>query len=169
MDKILYFAYGSNMFSRRLRHSTRVPAAKVVGVGFIKGYRLTFDKRSNDESGKCDAEATANPDDHVYGVVFELPRLEKQRLDQVEALGYGYEEKAVTVTLAGKTVKAVMYYATDKDKSLHPYHWYKAYVLAGAREHGLPEAYITSIENIRSIDDPDINRAARASASLNDS
>ena len=60
MDKILYFAYGSNMFSRRLKHSTRVPSAEVVGVGSIKGYRLTFDKRSNDGSGKCDAEATTN-------------------------------------------------------------------------------------------------------------
>jgi cation transport regulator ChaC len=169
MDKILYFAYGSNMLSRRFKHSTRVPSARLVGVGSIQGYRLTFDKRSTSGSGKCDAEATGNLDDRVHGVVYEIPRDEKRRLDRVEALGQGYAEKIVEVSLAGRPVSAIMYYATDKDISLKPYHWYKAHVLAGAQEHGLPDEYIASLERVQSIDDPDAGRTARETAILNGS
>lgn len=169
MEKILYLAYGSNMLSRRLKHSTRVPSARVVGVGWIQGYSLTFDKCSDDGSGKCDAELSPDLDTCVYGVVYELPSTEKQVLDRVEALGHGYEEKTVEVNISGRTVSAVMYYATEKDRSRRPYHWYKSYVLAGAIEHALPEEYIASIKRIQSIDDPDFNRAAKETAILNES
>ncbi len=167
MSKFFYFAYGSNMFSRRLKQPNRVPSAGMFGVGYIQGYRLTFDKRSNDESGKCDAEATTNPADLVHGIVYEIPCSEKENLDNVGGRGRGYEEKTVEVSLAGRTVSAVMYYATDKDRSLKPFHWYKAFVLAGAREHGLPDEYVTSLESVQSIADLDPDRGAREIAILN--
>jgi gamma-glutamylcyclotransferase len=48
----LYFAYGSNMFARRL--SARTPSAMRIGTGFVEGRKLTFDKVSTDGSGKCE-------------------------------------------------------------------------------------------------------------------
>ena len=56
-----------------------------------------------------------------------------------------------------------MYVATAVDAALRPYHWYKAYVLAGAQQHALPEEYIQRIRNVESIPDPDLRRA-RANA-----
>jgi hypothetical protein len=149
VEKILYFAYGSNMFTRRLidRLSTRTrrSTAKPIAVGYLKGHRLTFDKVSHkDGSGKCDAEATQHEEDRVYGVVYELDKLEKRELDPVEGLGHGYAEKTVTVVSVSPGAKpipeAVMYYATEKRAGLRPYHWYKAIVVAGAQEHELPAA-----------------------------
>jgi hypothetical protein len=46
-----------------------------------------------------------------------------------------------------------MYYATDKDASLRPYHWYKALVIAGAREHGLPVSYRSRLELVVTVSD----------------
>lgn len=93
--KIICFAYGSNMLSTRMCHPDRVPSARPVGVGYVTGYRLTFDKVSRkDGSGKCDAEQTQNVNDRVYDVLYSVDKTEKQRLDDAEGLGNGYEEKA---------------------------------------------------------------------------
>lgn len=165
---MLYFAYGSNMLSRRLKHKSRVPSAEVVGVGFIEGHRLTFDKMSTDGSGKCDAEATGSHGDRVYGVIYEIPREEKSRLDRVERLGHGYAETTIDATVGSDRVTALMYYATSKDSSLSPYHWYKGYVEAGAHEHHLPGEYVAAIAEVQSIDDPDAARSAREKALLHD-
>lgn len=48
-----------------------------------------------------------------------------------------------------------MYYATSKDASLKPYHWYKALVVAGAVEHGLPFPYVEWLRTIESVQDQD--------------
>ena len=53
-----------------------------------------------------------------------------------------------------------MYYATDIESSLLPYHWYKAFVVAGAHEHGLPAPYVRRLEQVRSVPDADVDRAA---------
>src|SRR5436309_10854406 len=84
----LYFAYGSNMLTRRL--TARTPSAAAVGTGFVEGYRLSFDKVSSDGSGKCDIEPTSNPADRVYGVVFTIADAEAGALDDAEGLDRGY-------------------------------------------------------------------------------
>ena len=62
-------------------------------------------------------------------------------------------EKTVHVSTEAGPVAAVMYYATDKDPSLRPYHWYKALVIAGAREHGLPVGYRSRLELVVTVSD----------------
>jgi hypothetical protein len=44
--------------------------------------------------------------------------------------------------------------------ALYPYAWYKRYVLAGAREHNFPSAYISEIEAVRARPDPKPERSA---------
>jgi gamma-glutamylcyclotransferase len=112
---ILYFAYGSNMLSRRLR--ARVPSAMPIAKGFVSEHRLTFDKVSIDGSGKCDTEKTGVPKDRVYGVVYKIDGTDKPALDRAEGLGNGYAEKCVEVVTDGGTVLAKAYYATRKKKT----------------------------------------------------
>ena len=134
------------MLTARLHE--RVPSALAIGIGKLVGHTLRWDKRSGwDGSGKCDAEATGRQEDVVWGVVFELDPEEKAALDQAEGLGAGYLEKTV------------MYYANDKDASLRPYHWYKALVIAGAREHGLPASYRSRLQLVVTVSDPNPGRA----------
>ena len=42
-DLFVYFAYGSNMLTRRL--TNRVGGVTKVGVGYVPGRTLTFDKK----------------------------------------------------------------------------------------------------------------------------
>jgi len=150
--RIRYFAYSTNMLTDRLRE--RVPSATVISIGQLAGHALRWDKRSSrDGSGKCDAEATGRQNDVVWGVVFELDAEDKPALDQAEGLGAGYVEKTVHVSTEAGPVAAVMYYAIDKDPSLRPYHWYKALVIAGAREHGLPVGYRSRLELVVTVSD----------------
>ena len=157
--RVRYFAYSSNMVTARLRE--RVPSATAIGIGQLVGHALRWDKRSGrDGSGKCDAEATGRQDDVVWGVVFELDPKDKPALDKAEGLGDGYMEKTVQVMTEARPVAAVTYYATDKDASLRPYHWYKALVIAGAREHGLPANYRSRLELVVTVSDPNPTRAS---------
>ena len=68
-------------------------------------------------------------------------------------------DKTVQVSTDAGPVTAVMYYAIDKDPSLRPYHWYKALVIAGAREHGLPAGYRSRLELVVTVSDHKPTRA----------
>ena len=153
-NKVLYFSYGSNMSTPRIKH--RVKSATVITTAYLHQHSLQFHKKSADGSAKCDIEHTKSQDDIVYGVLFEILTIEKHILDRYEGLGNGYEEKTVSIILPdGKSIAASTYYATHIDASLKPYHWYKEHVLRGAREHALPPEHIAAIEAIPSIADPD--------------
>lgn len=150
------FAYGSNMSTARLRE--RVPSARVLGRGILHGHQLLWHKVSIDRSGKCDAVATDAPGAAVHGVLYAIAQAEKTALDRAEGLGKGYDERQVVVEVDGAPFAATMYCATRTDPALKPYSWYKAHVLAGAIEHGLPPAYIAGIEAVEALQDPDIVR-----------
>ena len=158
---ITYFAYGSNMASHRLLQ--RLPKARHVEVGILTGHRLNF--RKKDDAGlsaKCDIELTDDHSDEVIGVVYEISIDDKQRLDQIEGLGAGYDEKIVQVTtLSGNILSSVTYFAINIDHNLIPYHWYKQHVLRGAIEHGLPADYIRKIKSFESQEDADEHRSHR--------
>ncbi|GJL65397.1 MAG: gamma-glutamylcyclotransferase [Nitrospirales bacterium] len=155
-----YFAYGSNMSMRRLQH--RLPSVSVVCVARLPEHKLMFHKKSQDGSAKCDAMHSGHSDDVVFGVVYEIHELEKEKLDTIEERGHGYEVKTVKAyTYQEKPIEAMTYYAIQIDAMLHPYHWYKEHVLRGAREHHLPTAYIQSLEFVMSIPDTDLERHTR--------
>jgi len=163
-DRFLYFGYGSNMLSIRLQR--RTPSAVAQATGHVTGRRLTFHKKSDDGSGKGDAETTGNGEDRVEGVLFWIDRGERAALDEAEGLGHGYEEAMVDVVTANGTLKALAYVASAgaTDSARRPYHWYKRLVLAGAIEHGLPAATIAAIRAEPSVDDPRPNRPRKREA-----
>ena len=147
-----YFAYGSNMSFPRIQD--RIPDVEKIGVAVLSGHVLRFHKVGKDGSAKCDAFFTGNPDDSVWGVVFRITEEEKSVLDGYEGLGHGYEIKSVSVNFRDDpgAVDAFLYYATHIDPALKPYHWYKEYVLSGARENNFPESVIRKIQEFTDID-----------------
>ncbi len=156
----LYFAYGSNLLSRRLRE--RTPSATVLGRGILSGHVLRWHMVSSDGSGKCDVVmAGSHAPSAVHGVVYRIARTEKPRLDQAESLGLGYRDEQLTVHLDGQAVQAWIYRALRIDALAVPYDWYKAVVIAGAREHGLPGDYLALLHAAPTKTDPDRERARR--------
>ena len=143
-----YFAYGSNMSSARLQG--RTPSARFLARGRIRRHALRWHKLGRDGSGKCDATFTDDVEDTVWGVLFELDHAEKSLLDAAEGLGIGYVEKVVAVTTNTGTCNALTYEAKPDmiDASLRPRAWYKAHVVRGAQEHGLPTDYVAMLEAV---------------------
>ena len=136
MAHLLNFAYGSNMLSARLRE--RVPSARPVAMGVLRRHVLKWHKVAKDGSGTCDIVATSDSSSVVYGVVYEIPPEKKPSLGRAEGLGFGYEEHPKTIELAGQPIDVLAYLATKTQANIHPYSWYRALVVAGAVEHGLP-------------------------------
>lgn len=154
---IVSFAYGSNMPAARLRE--RCPSARAIGIAELPGHELRWHKRSRDESGKCDIVASDAAS--VFGVLYEIASREKRDLDRAEGLGAGYEEIEIEVLCGGNPVTASAYRATDTDPALRPYTWYRALVIAGAKEHGLPASYIAGLESVPANEDADDARHHR--------
>lgn len=155
---ILYFAYGSNLYTPRLRF--RVPDCRHLGIATLRRHQLRFHKRSIDGSAKCDAFQTIFDDDFVLGALFEIPESQKGALDRAEGLGGGYLEKSVTVEGTGGVTEAVTYVADQSaiTTSLQPYGWYRDFVLRGAAEHRLPLDYVRRFIEVPWFNDPDQSR-----------
>ena len=150
------FAYGSNMLCTRIR--CRCSSAKPIGVAELEGFKLRWHKRSRkDGSGKCDIVSESTSNTRVYGVLYRIAMHQKCLLDKAEGLDQGYAEIDIDVHCEGEQIAAKAYQATDIDRSLKPYSWYRALVVAGAREHCLPEVYISQLEAVAAWEDP--NRA----------
>lgn len=166
-EHTVYFAYGSNMSTSRLRK--RVPSCEAIGVATLHGHQLRFHKRSTDGSSKCDA-FEAGEDNEVIGVLFKFDTSEREALDKAEGVGKGYDSATVTVINdKGRRRKVLTYIASSShiDESLKPYSWYKGHVLAGAAEHGLPAEYVAEhIQPVEATEDPDKKRDARERALL---
>ncbi len=151
-----YFAYGSNLLTRRL--FTRVGSCAVEGPARVAGYRLLFHKRGADGSAKADAYRTRRSDDGVWGLVYRLDEAQKRLLDEFE--GRGYHTAGVTVIAAGVPRRATTYLACADhiDAALAPYTWYRDLVVAGALQWGFPRDYIDVLEKHPAASDPDPDR-----------
>lgn len=157
---MLYFAYGSNMLTQRLR--ARLPSAQPKTTGVLSGWTLRFNKRSRDGSGKCSLAAASNDAPCVYGVVFEVFPNDLSALDRAENRGCGYKRHQVSPQTPNERVNAFAYVAQTGyiDDSLLPYDWYRTLVLAGTYQHELPAAYRRRLKAIRTIPDPNEKRRA---------
>lgn len=136
---MLYFAYGSNMSSRRLK--ARVPTARAIGIGFVEGRRLAFHKRGVDGSGKCDIPECDDPSARVHGVLYEIPDSDWMNLDQAEDEGTHYHRVLLKVSRPNEpSVKAWVYLgdASKIREGLQPTTEFRQHVLDGVREHSVP-------------------------------
>jgi hypothetical protein len=157
-ETFVNFAYGSNMCTQRLR--ARTPSAQPLCIGRLDGHRLMWHKVGRDGSAKCDIRQTGASDDVVWGVLFRITIADKPVLDAAEGLGDGYESKSVAIRTRTGIVQALSYQATHVDATLRPFDWYRAFVVAGADEHGLPAAYRRLLLLQPALDDPDGERRA---------
>jgi gamma-glutamylcyclotransferase len=159
MDRLFYFAYGSNMSIPRL--TGRVPSSRYEGTGFLYGYKLAFHKVGRiDGSGKCDAYKTGNSEDFLAGVLYTIEPDHRSLLHAIEGVGAGYEVMNVDImTPSSTSVSAFTYYAINIKHDLKPFHWYKHHVVCGAMQNSLPTEYVDRILSVESIEDPDDARA----------
>uniref|UniRef100_A0A224Y604 gamma-glutamylcyclotransferase n=1 Tax=Rhipicephalus zambeziensis TaxID=60191 RepID=A0A224Y604_9ACAR len=142
---ILYFAYGSNMWSHRVH--IRNPTAKFFDIAELEGYYVDFVDDFESWQGaaailKKSAERT------THGVIWTIPKRDLHNLDQQES---DYEAANVTVKLpSGDKVdcRTYFYLTSRPGKKNMPSLLYKAVIVAGAIEHKLPDSYVQELVKI---------------------
>ncbi|XP_037502354.1 gamma-glutamylcyclotransferase-like [Rhipicephalus sanguineus] len=141
-DDILYFAYASNMWSRRIHICN--PTAKFLDIGELEGYHVDFFDYFESWRGasaalrKCDGKIT-------HGVIWAVPKQDVHNLDRQES---DYEGVDVTVKLSSgeeAVCRTYIYGHTKAGKRGVPSLFYKAVIVAGAIEHKLPETYVQQL------------------------
>ncbi|MDW7691586.1 gamma-glutamylcyclotransferase family protein [Flammeovirgaceae bacterium SG7u.111] len=156
---MIIFSYGSNMNLNRI--TQRVPSAKKITNAYLDGYLLKCIKKNRDGSGKATIIKTGNIEHRVWGILYNLDEAEKHLLDKAEGLHFGYNETHIEVTAAeGEVYTTQVYIAAPEaiDENLIPYHWYKAFIVSGAKENNLPASYMNALEKIPSEQDPNEER-----------
>lgn len=178
---LYYLAYGSNLHPQRLLQ--RVPSAEVIGTVQMTGCTLSFSKRSKDGSGKCtirlpnlpaetDAPAALCAQSHaaepcMYGVLYRFHPSHKRALERAEGTD-GYQEQFVSCAVENQQYQAFVYIAraSHLDASLKPYHWYRDFVVEGAKYHRFSAEYLTWLQAEEALPDTDPARAATEVALL---
>lgn len=157
------FAYGSNMFTPKMRAAA--PSAKFIAVGSVSRYVFRFNKESDDGSGKGNIVGTGDADDIVWGVIFNIDDRDRAALDASEG---GYDSKEIDIVVGGQPQPVLTYIARRdrRNDSLRPYTWYKAFVVRGAQEHNLPPDYIQALEVFDAVADRNAVRERRNAALL---
>jgi len=133
---MLYFAYGSNMCSIRMRK--RAPSAVAIGTAYLQHHHVVCNKLGQDGTAKANIVPRRNAS--TYGVLYEISTNEMEFLD-TEETGYRRAEKTVLNHL-NKKVRVQTYVAFRLTHQPVTTDWYKSLMVQGATEHGLPEDYI---------------------------
>jgi len=141
---MLYFAYGSNMARGAM------PEARLMGPARIHGYRLALTRRSiRWQAGVLDIVAA--PGESLWGALFELDDDDLARLDAKEGAGFAY--RRIEVDLEDGR-RAIAYEVIDKEPvEVPPAPEYSALVLAGARECGLLDDWVSELERWLAVPD----------------
>jgi gamma-glutamylcyclotransferase len=146
-DHAWYFAYGSNLSQDRMRQRTgAVPPARSA---WLNHYRLSFNLHAG---GAIYANIVPCPQSIVWGATYWISDEMIKALDGYEAVAMGhYRRSRVEVeTENGEQLWAETYIGGDRfvGEEGTPSKAYLQLILAGAREHDLPESYVRRVEAI---------------------
>ena len=139
-----YFAYGSNLWMDQMIERTGAIGhpEHAPRIACLANHRLIFQHFEDERTAFANVVC---PGDGVFGMVYRCSTADLDRLDRHED---GYERQAITVTDSqGEVLTAVAYVVktTQAARTGRPSAEYLERIVAGARQHGLPEPYIGAI------------------------
>jgi hypothetical protein len=148
---VLQFLYGADLHPERL--AACCPGAEVRAIGQLKGFRLAFFGHGSLWDG---GEETVIRDDSasVFGIVVAMSGREADFFDKVRGVrlngtGSHFHFPATVETPVGP-LGVVLYKLDDGRQPGLPSAPYLAYMAAGARHFGLPEAFVAELQSLAS-------------------
>lgn len=137
---MLYFAYGSNMSSPRLRE--RVGAVEIRGHAILPGHEHQFSKPGLDGTGK--GHIAPHPRRRVHGVLYALDPAQLDTLTEYEG---GYRRTTLTVLspLDERALEAITFLALRPGDAPPPSPAYLEHYRRGFLEHALPLDYAQAV------------------------
>ncbi len=145
---VYYFAYGSNMSSRRLEE--RVGSVNFIEICLLHGWRWVMNKPGR-RDGTAKANLIKDNGSKTWGVVFQVTIDQIVTLDSIEE-GYDRIQQVACNKHGGQEYEVEVFVSTVKPvKDQRPTEEYRSYILEGAREHNLPKEFIAEIENLETL------------------
>ncbi len=139
-NNLIYFAYGSNLKKEQMNE--RDVVIYKTYKGFIKNYKLEFNKKSIDGSSK--ANITKSDGEIVWGICYELDAAGFENLRKHEK---GYEELEIIVHDENQEIPfTAKTFFSNKICDQLPTINYLDKIIEGAKQHELPKDYIEKIE-----------------------
>ncbi|MDG1178416.1 MAG: gamma-glutamylcyclotransferase [SAR324 cluster bacterium] len=141
-----YFAYGSNMSARRIRHRLGWSPPRIAVT--LQDYLLAFNKQSAD-GGKANIQVSSG--DKVEGILYFVKEDDLLTMDTYEGVAeQQYKRLDIEVIdLSGRPMPAVAYVALNTGPESRPTVEYLNYLLEG--EHLLSLEYVSRLEEIATL------------------
>tara|TARA_B100000929_G_scaffold16272_1_gene12977 strand:- start:519 stop:953 length:435 start_codon:yes stop_codon:yes gene_type:complete len=141
-----YFAYGSNMSARRIRHRLGWSPPRIAVT--LQDYLLAFNKQSAD-GGKANIQVSSG--DEVEGILYFVKEGDLLTMDTYEGVSeQQYKRLDIEVIdLSGRPMSAVAYVALNTGPESRPTVEYLNYLLEG--EHLLSLEYVSRLEEIATL------------------
>lgn len=145
-----YFVYGSNLNPELFVDRCGTP--ETLGVARLADHRLGFFGHSATWDGGEEA-VVPHSGEEVWGVLYRLSFEEADRLDErqgvrTDGCGPYFLFPVFVLDLNGVSHAALLYRKDVCGESGLPSHEQRAYIVAGARAHGLPEAYVNKLMSL---------------------
>ncbi len=145
-----YFAYGSNLSREQMKE--RCPGSKLIGPGWIDGYRLEFNFPSVRWGGGA-ADIIAEKGSVVWGLIYEISDGDLKSLDKYESYPTGYDRFLIDVQTDQGVMKGVWtYFVVDKKEFIPPTKVYLNIIKDAAREFDFPQGYQDFLDSIQILD-----------------
>ncbi len=145
MERVWYFAYGSNMQTATFagRRGVTPSAARAARV---RGWRLVVDKPPLVGTTHSFVNIVPDSDAEVFGVAYEITADDMAHIELTEGVSLGnYRRVAIDVIPleAPHAPRAALTLVSDRRaETLRPSAHYMALLIEGAETHGLPSEWI---------------------------
>ena len=159
-----HFAYGANMSERVVLARRRVkPLSREVAR--LPGYRLVFDAAGVPLVEPSFANVQIAEGSEVWGVLYKLTAHDMALLRRYEGRAYRTADVTVMGERRGATA-AIVFQSKYPSDEQRPSRRYRDALVQGAREQGLPAAYVQRLSHIETSHVPLISGVAKLSFSF---
>lgn len=150
MERIYYFAYGSNMDEERMMERGAKIYSNVRGV--LKNYKLVFNKIASAGKGEGFANIEKEERNQVEGIIYEIDYEKISKLDLYEGVPKHYNRILIEVETPRGVLKCEVYIANSNmvKEGLKPERDYLNKLLKG-KDFLSPE-YYEFLKNTETID-----------------
>ncbi|CAG0915707.1 unnamed protein product [Notodromas monacha] len=143
----LYFAYGSNLLTARLRIGC--PSAVKVDIAQLKDFRLDFNYFSRRWQGAA-ATIVGDRNSRVWGIVWKISQDDLAHLDEQEGVKKAIYRRFRVEVRNGSSFYSCWTYQLVRplEDDRRPSTVYKSVIISGALENELPEDYVAQLRSI---------------------
>jgi len=129
---VKYFAYGSNLDSKRMIERGVVFTSRQFGI--LKDYKLVFNKKSSKNNFKEGyANVVKSKGSIVEGGIYEITEESISLLDKYEGYPTHYSREYIDIEASDRTIRCIVYVATSEklQEGLKPSKEYFSKILEG--------------------------------------